>query len=126
MTDKQDLFIQEYVRSGNATKSAIHAGYSEKTAKAQGHQLKNKLSEQIKDATYKALQDKIPQALKWVTDLAENAESESVRLGAVKDILDRAGMKPVEKIETTTIDQMSAEDIKKELRVITPQSYTGI
>jgi hypothetical protein len=24
-------------------------------------------------------------------------------------------MKPVEKIETTTIDQMSAEDIKKEL-----------
>ncbi len=115
MTDKQDLFIQEYVRSGNATKSAIYAGYSEKTAKAQGHQLKNKLSEQIQDATYKALQDKIPQALKWVTDLAENAESESVRLGAVKDILDRAGMKPVEKIETTTIDQMSAEDIKKEL-----------
>ena len=115
MTDKQDLFIQEYVRSGNATKSAIYAGYSEKTAKAQGHQLKNKLSEQIKDATYKALQDKIPQALKWVTDLAENAESESVRLGAVKDILDRAGMKPVEKIETTTIDQMSAEEIKKEL-----------
>ena len=115
MTDKQDLFIQEYVRSGNATKSAIYVGYSEKTAKAQGHQLKNKLSEQIKDATYKALQDKIPQALKWVTDLAENAESESVRLGAVKDILDRAGMKPVEKIETTTIDQMSAEDIKKEL-----------
>ena len=115
MTDKQALFIQEYVRSGNATKSAIYAGYSEKTAKAQGHQLKNKLSEQIKDATYKALQDKIPQALKWVTDLAENAESESVRLGAVKDILDRAGMKPVEKIETTTIDQMSAEDIKKEL-----------
>ena len=115
MTDKQDLFIQEYVRSGNATKSAIYAGYSEKTAKAQGHQLKNKLSEQIKDATYKALQDKIPQALKWVTDLAENAESESVRLGAVKDSLDRAGMKPVEKIETTTIDQMSAEDIKKEL-----------
>ena len=115
MTDKQDLFIQEYVRSGNATKSAIYAGYSEKTAKAQGHQLKNKLSEQIKDATYKALQDKIPQALKWVTDLAQNAESESVRLGAVKDILDRAGMKPVEKIETTTIDQMSAEDIKKEL-----------
>jgi phage terminase small subunit len=115
MTDKQDLFIQEYVRSGNATKSAIHAGYSEKTAKAQGHQLKNKLSNQIQDATYKALQDKIPQALKWVTDLAENAESESVRLGAVKDILDRAGMKPVEKIETTTIDQMSAEDIKKEL-----------
>ena len=115
MADKQDLFIQEYVRSGNATKSAIYAGYSEKTAKAQGHQLKNKLSNQIQDATYKALQDKIPQALKWVTDLAENAESESVRLGAVKDILDRAGMKPVEKIETTTIEQMSAEDIKKEL-----------
>lgn len=32
LTNKQLLFIAEYVRTGNGTKSAIFAGYSEKTA----------------------------------------------------------------------------------------------
>ena len=115
MTDKSNKFIEEYVRTGNATQSAIYAGYSEKTASIQGHQLKKKFRTEIEDATYKSLQDKIPQALSWVTNLAENAESESVRLGAIKDILDRAGLKPVEKIETTTIESMSDEEIQREL-----------
>lgn len=119
MTDKQDKFIEEYVRTGNATQSAIYAGYSQKSAKVQGHQLKTRLRNEIEDATYKALQDKIPQALTWVTDLAEKAESESVRLGAIKDILDRAGMKPVEKIETTNIDSMSDEEIQRQIDALT-------
>ena len=119
MTDKQDKFIEEYIRTGNATKSAVYAGYSEKSATAQGHQLKTRLRNEIEDATYKALQDKIPQALSWVTDLAQNAESESVRLGAIKDILDRAGMKPVEKIETTNIDAMSDEEIQRQIDALT-------
>ncbi len=33
MTILQDKFIEHYVLTGNATQSAIHAGYSEKTAK---------------------------------------------------------------------------------------------
>lgn len=32
LTQRQKLFCQEYVKSGNATQAAIHAGYSEKTA----------------------------------------------------------------------------------------------
>ena len=119
MTDKQDKFIEEYIRTGNATQSAVYAGYSEKTAKVQGVQLKNRLSHEIQDATYKALQDKIPQALSWVTELAEKAESESVRLGAIKDILDRAGMKPVEKIETTNIEAMSDVEIQRQIDALT-------
>jgi hypothetical protein len=54
----------------------------------------------------------------WLTDLAEKAESESVRLGAIKDILDRAGLKPVDKVETTNIDQMSKEEIIRELEAL--------
>ena len=34
MTEKQDKFIETYVLTGNATKAAIAAGYSEKTAKS--------------------------------------------------------------------------------------------
>jgi phage terminase small subunit len=115
MTILQDKFIEHYVLTGNATQSAIHAGYSEKTAKVKGSQLKAQFTNEIREATQKLLADKVPAGLRWLSDLAESAESESVRLGAVKDLLDRAGLKPVERIETTTIESMSKEEIEREL-----------
>ena len=39
MTSKMKKFCLEYANSGNATKSAKNAGYSEKTAKSQGERL---------------------------------------------------------------------------------------
>ena len=39
MTHRQELFIQEYIKTGNATSSAIKAGYSERTAKSTGQRL---------------------------------------------------------------------------------------
>ena len=38
MTCKQELFIQEYIKTGNATSSAIKAGYSKKTARVIGQE----------------------------------------------------------------------------------------
>ena len=115
MTILQDKFIEHYVLTGNATQSAIHAGYSEKTAKVKGSQLKAQFTNEIHEATQKLHADKVPAGLRWLSELAESAESESVRLGAVKDLLDRAGLKPVERIETTTIESMSKEEIEREL-----------
>ena len=118
MTEKQDKFIETYVLTGNATKAAVAAGYSEKTAKVKGSQLKAQFQGEIHKETQRIIADKVPSSIKWLTELAEGAESESVRLGAIKDILDRAGLKPVDKIETTNIDQMSIEDIEKELTAL--------
>lgn len=39
MTARQERFCQEYAKTGNATLSAINAGYSEKTAKQIGQRL---------------------------------------------------------------------------------------
>ena len=36
-TEKQERFAREYIRTGNATKAAKNAGYSEATAKQAGH-----------------------------------------------------------------------------------------
>jgi phage terminase small subunit len=49
LTDKQRRFCEEYVIDWNGTRAAIAAGYSEKTAKQQAHQLLDKplLSEYI-------------------------------------------------------------------------------
>ena len=115
MTILQDKFIEHYALTVNATKSAIHAGYSAKTAKVKGAQLKAQFSNEIQKETQKLLQDKVPAGLRWLAELAESAESESVRLGAIRDLLDRGGLKPVERIETTTVEAMSNEEIQREL-----------
>ncbi|MBX0319764.1 terminase small subunit [Shouchella clausii] len=39
LNQKQELFVQEYLQCFNATKAAIAAGYSEKTARSQGQRL---------------------------------------------------------------------------------------
>lgn len=46
LTEKQRKFCEEYLIDLNATKSAIRAGYSEKTAMEQGYQLLQKTSVQ--------------------------------------------------------------------------------
>ena len=43
MTPKQHKFCDEYIKTGNATQSAINAGYSKKTAKQIGQQNLTKL-----------------------------------------------------------------------------------
>jgi hypothetical protein len=52
--------------------------------------------------------------------LSEGAESESVRLGAVKDILDRAGLKPADKIqqEISHVENSSTDELKRELEAL--------
>jgi hypothetical protein len=49
------------------------------------------------------------------------ADSESVRFGALKDLLDRAGLKPVERVEqhVTNVEQTSTDDLLAELRSLT-------
>ena len=114
----QEKFVDHFCLTGNATQAAIEAGYSKKTAKQQGHRLKNQLGQEIEERIKKLLQSKIPVGINWLLELAEASQSDSVRLGAIKDLLDRAGLKPVEKIEQTNVEQMSIEEIDKELDAI--------
>jgi phage terminase small subunit len=118
-TEKQDKFIEHYCRTGNATQSAIHAGYSEKGAVQAGHRLKKQFNDQIQERVKRMVQDMVPASLSAIQTLIDQGESESVRLAAAKDILDRSGLKPVEKIETTNIDAMSDEEIQRQIDALT-------
>jgi hypothetical protein len=51
--------------------------------------------------------------LNILSDLAENAESESVRLGATRDLLDRAGFRPVDRHEI--VKEKSVEELNAQL-----------
>ena len=118
ITPQQQKFIDHFILTGNASQAAVDAGYSEKTARQKGHELKNLYRSEIMQATQKLLTDQVPAGLRWFSELAESAESESVRLGAIRDLLDRAGLKPVERVETTTIEKMSNEEIERELNAL--------
>ena len=52
-------------------------------------------SDEITEELHRNFAEMEPCALNILTNLAENAESESVRLGATRDLLDRAGFRPV-------------------------------
>lgn len=118
LTEKQSLFVKEFALCGNATQSAIRAGYSSKTAKQKGHTLRHQLQHQIEDETRRLMQSAVPGALAQIVDLASTANSEQVRLQAARDILDRSGLKPAERIENITVEK-SMDELRRELDQLT-------
>lgn len=57
LTDKQAMFVAEYIVDFNATQAAIRAGYSKKTAGAVGYS--NLKKAEIKAAIDKAIKDRM-------------------------------------------------------------------
>ena len=55
----------------------------------------------------------MPRALIILSDLSENTESESVRLGETRDPLNRAGFRPVDRHEI--VKQKSVEELNAQL-----------
>jgi phage terminase small subunit len=119
-TEKQEKFIKEYVENGgNATDAYKKAGYSAKGADVNGPVLRKKLAAEIEEANREKLMGFAPMALSHLVDLAQNAQSEQVRLKANMDLLDRAGLNKVEKVEqTVTYDDKTTDELKEELRML--------
>ena len=118
-TAKQEAFIDAYCLTGNAKKSAVMAGYPEKSAKQKGHDLKVQFMKEIKDRIERSVMDAAPVALSAMRSLAE-AASETVRLAANKDLLDRAGLKPTDRIEQqiSHVEHTSTDELKRELEAL--------
>lgn len=105
------IFVTEYLKNGNnATQAAISAGYSEKTAYSQGSRLLKSVEvQQYLNKTEQNLNRDLRQifaedaveaynVLRMIM-LKDDAQDKD-RIGAAKDILDRGGYKPVDKLVT--------------------------
>ena len=102
------IFVTEFIKSGNATQAAIAAGYSEKTAYSQGSRLlKNDEVQQYLNKTKQNLNRDLRQifaedaveAYKVLKDIMLDPDAmDKDRIAAAKDILDRGGYKPVERM----------------------------
>jgi phage terminase small subunit len=92
LTPKQEKFVQEYLIDLNATQAAIRAGYSEKTAKAIGHEnlTKPDIAAAIEQAQ-KSLSERVEITQDWVL---RNLKAVADRCMQAAPVLDRKG-KPV-------------------------------
>ena len=117
--DRDEEFVAEFVKNGgNATQAAISVGVSEASARTIGYRLKMRLANDIDAEQREALKGYSSKALNQIQELAESAVSEKVKLDANKDLLDRAGWKPVDKSEVTEVNQWetaSREELEAEL-----------
>lgn len=111
LTKKQRGFVKDYLETGNGTQAVLKHYDTDSPDTAAVIATEN-LS---KPKVIAYLESKAEKAAEFVYQLAETGENENVRLGASKDILDRAGFKPVEKSVglTATIDILN--DNLKEL-----------
>ena len=123
-TEKQEAFIEAFCLTGNAAKAAEMAGYSEKASKQKGYALKKQFAEEIAEKTREMMADAVPGVLAKLHELMDESSSDAVKLGAIKDFLDRAGLKPVDRVEqkVSHVESASLDELKRELEALTGSS----
>jgi|TARA_Y100000310_G_scaffold167175_1_gene166943 hypothetical protein len=114
LTEKQNNFIEAYVKTSSGKQAAIMAGYSEKTATVKGARLKKQFQREIEERTRTRLMDGAGLALDTILELVKTSTSDTVKLAAARDLLDRGGYKPTDKIEQTVVEKSTVE-LRKEL-----------
>lgn len=104
------IFVNEYLKNGNnATQAAISAGYSEKTAYSQGSRLLksvevqqylNKTEQNLNRDLRQIFAEDAVEAYKVLKEIMLKPEAmDKDRIAAAKDILDRGGYKPVDRVQ---------------------------
>ena len=101
LTEKQDKFCDLMAEGGlSKTEAYRKAGYKAgKSVSQNAYALYKDLAGEIANRVKIRLASHAPEMLKELLLLATSAQTENVRLAAIKDVLDRAGYKPVEQRE---------------------------
>lgn len=132
MNSKQQAFVEAYCCNGfNATKAAITAGYSEKTAKEQGHRLLTNvhIKEAVDAFKSKGSEKALVTIEHIVTRLLLESEREgegathSARVAALNKLTDYTGgfdanTQKVKHSGNVTYSELSDEDLDAKLRYL--------
>ena len=121
LTDKQKKFADKYIETLNATQSAIHAGYSKKTARHIGAENLHKpniasyIEEQLRMVN-KAVVASQEEVLAGITSIARNSKQDKDRLKAYELLGKRYALFTDKTINEHTINKGLLEDIYEELK----------
>lgn len=100
LNKKQEGFAKDYIDTGNATVS-VKNNYdvsNDNSAAAMG----SRMLRSAKIQEY--IEDKAEVAASTVFEIVQFGESDQARLSASKDILDRAGFKPIERSQNINLN----------------------
>lgn len=100
LTKKQKGFVKDYLETGNGTQSVLKHYNTTDENTAGVIAVENLGKPKIREA----LENHAESAEIMIHTLSQNAENEGVRLGASKDILDRAGYGAVVKTQNTNVN----------------------
>ncbi len=120
LTPKEQIFIREFLAGGNATKAAIAAGYSAKTASVTGSKMlrKPKIAEELANLRKKLLDKLELSGERVLQGLAELAFFDPRKFfyppGAkAPDGTALAGMKPITELDDQTVHALTGMDVEK-------------
>lgn len=105
-TKKQQIFIDEYVATGNGTKAALKAYDTEDNMTAASIANENLNKPYIEDIVAKRLQD----AKNMIYTLSQTSEKDEIKLRASQDIVDRIEGKALQKIQQDTTLSVDVEN----------------
>lgn len=126
LNPRHEKFIQGILEGKTRTQAYIDAGYSRRNARKAASNLwtnmdiQGEITRRTEEVTEQAkihLQEKSLAAAKTITELAEDGtKNDFCRLQAAKDVLDRTGMKPAEKVQHSGELKLSLGDIVERAR----------
>lgn len=117
--EREQNFVQAFVETGNASQSALAAGYSKNTAQEARRALLTRPSilHSIQVAVRKRMIASAPMAQRVIEELAKNEDiAPRVRLDAARTLLDRAGHvapRIAEKPSEAPLHELSTDALKQ-------------
>ena len=113
MTLNTEKFIDSFVETGDYIVSMNEAGYKDKNSykvKLKGRELLEQNREEVDKKFHARLKEGGPRALGVIERLMATSESDTVRLNAAKEMLDRGGHKVLNEFDTgRTIEELNAQ-----------------
>ena len=137
LTEKERIFADEYIKTTNATQSAIKAGYAEKSASSKGSQLlrKVKVRKYIDDVMEKRSKNTIATAdevLEYLTRVVRGEEKDAFGLDAsiadrtkAAELLGKRHMLFTEKVKLDAEIEIDISDRMKQARVKSDEVQQG-
>ena len=137
LTEKERIFADEYIKTTNATQSAIKAGYSEKTARSKGSQLLTKVNvrKYIDEVMHERSKNTIATAdevLEYLTSVVRGEEKDAFGLDVsiadrtkAAELLGKRYMLFADKVKLDAEIEIDISDRMKQARVKSDEVQQG-
>lgn len=129
LTEKERIFADEYIKTTNATQSAIKAGYSEKSASSKGSQLLRKVKvrqyiDEVMESRSKNTIATADEVLEYLTKVMNGEEKDAFGLDAsiadrtkAAELLGKRHMLFTDKVKLDAEIEIDISDRMKQARV---------